>query len=180
MKNIFFYILTGLSLIGFIFIVGGLGRRYHEGTIYITMIGFVLLTPTTLYLLFLFIKHRRDNKNAIEKLISFKDNSIKIKVKVGYKIITNDWTEEVEIGTHRTVFWNEITGNSLNNVRLEKRYANTIVISICHNSKIEKAFYSSSKDPETLKMLLEINKETILYINKEDSNLKYLDLEFLD
>lgn len=180
MKNIFLYILIGLFLLGFIFIRSGLGSRYHEGNIYITMIGFALITPATLYLLLLFRKHRRDNKNAIEKLSSFKDNSIKIKVKLGYEIITNDWTEEVELGTNRTKFWNEITGNSLNNVRLEKRHDNTIAISIYYNNKIEKAFYSSGKDPETLKMLLEINEETILYINKEDSNLKYLDLEFLD
>lgn len=181
-KKYKYKILTGIFFFGAFLLFVGINTKSVAGSTIAAWTGLTIMTPYIVY--FSRARSGRSNQNEKEnekRLINFKNRAEKIKVSVThYSIKSNSWTEEVNVGGSRSVLLNHVSGNSDKNIRLEKRFSNVITLKIKYLDKTETYDIASDKSPEILRMLLELKKETILYIDPKDAEQKYLDLEFLE
>jgi hypothetical protein len=134
-------------------------------------------------LVFYFMTGSSGNENQerkwLEKLMS---TGIKIPVDLTEcKIKSNSWIEESErYSNSRVAFWNEVGGDADKNIeRVENNHS--VIEYECEFKGRKQIFRGSiSKDETTLRILLELKKETIIYVDRDDIENYYFDLEFLD
>ena len=97
------------------------------------------------------------------------------------QIKTNDYSEEHEIGySGRVQFLNALQDERKNTETVEV-YQSVIVFKYEHDG-ITEIFYSNiiPREREHLLFMLDTKKETMLYIDKEDRERYFFDLDFLD
>lgn len=97
------------------------------------------------------------------------------------EVKTNDYSEEREIGySHRVQFYNALQ-DERKNTEIVEVYQSVIVFKYEHEG-ITETFYSHiiTKEREHLLFILDTKKETMLYIDKNDRERYFFDLDFLD
>lgn len=179
LKTITEYIGIGLVLIGAIIVYGTLRANGFNG--YILATGVLLIVvPIAIYVIIERLTFRE--RPNVRHLKDLKLTGIKIPVDLtNCKVKSNSWTTEVEkYDNPRIVFLNEVSGHSDKNIERIESNLSRVEYSCDFNGK-RRTFLSPTiaKDKVTLRMLLEMQKETAIYIDRDNSKCYYFDLDFI-
>jgi hypothetical protein len=153
---------------------------FLDATGYTTLAIISLAVPIISIATMIIISQKSKNTDQKE-FESFKANATKIKVSLkDYEIKSNSWTDEIIIARNKyNAAWNQVTGNPDRNIQKISRNVNHVTLKIKYWGKtIDYNFYVE-KDTKTLTVLFEVQQETTLYVDRNDPDKKYLDLEFL-
>ena len=180
LKTILEYIGIGLVLLGAIIVYGTLRADGFNG--YILATGVLLIAVPIM--IFIIIERLADRERPnVKHLRDLKLTGIKIPVDLTKcKVKSNIWTTEVEkYDNPRIVFLNEVSGHSDKNIKRIESNISRVEYTCDFNGK-RRTFLSSAiaKDNITLKILLEIQKETAIYIDRYNSKYYYFDLDFIN
>jgi hypothetical protein len=178
LKNSGSYLVIGISLLGFIIMYGS--TRAHEFNLYIFGTGALLMVPIVILLLIERFKSQ-PHPEDIKYILDLKQTGIRVPVDLTKcKIISNNWTIQKPEKTNQTILFNEITGNSHENQLTTDATLSRIQFTTLVNGH-EKTFTSPTiaKDRTTLHFLCEIQKETSIYIDRDNSKYYFFDLDFL-
>jgi hypothetical protein len=177
-KKILSYLAIGLALLGVIMIYGTF-RAKAPANGYILSLGFLLLIPAVVMLL---IERYSANRSApVPKLSDLKYTGIQIPVDLTQcTVVGNEWTTERPKEHNAIIVMNELTGNSYDN----RESSNTVLSRVTCTQIVngaERTFVSRSiaRDKQTLHLLLEMEKVTSIYIDRDDPKYYYFDLEFI-
>lgn len=169
-------LVIGIAILGLATIIVGL----NSGHLIIFLIGSIITVPSVIYFFYFFRIEKGSQIKEFNVLQNFKTNADKEHATIdSYEILSNNWTNEVDVNSKYS-WLNDLAGYSDNNIRIEHHVTTTIKLVIKFLDKTEEYIDSFNKQPETLMMLLEMHKETTVYIDKNDPQKKYLDLEFLE
>lgn len=173
-------LLVGIFILGIIIVFAALKSSVFN--IYMLSVGvlFIAISAIIYYMSESSFSQEKGNTKWKEKL---KRNGIKIPVDLSKcQIKSNSWVEERErYMNSRVAFWNEVGGDSEMNVEKVESIQSRIEYSLMSNG-IFQTFLSPTiaKDETTLRILLELKKETVIYVDRDNFNNYYFDLEFLD
>ncbi|WP_160144150.1 hypothetical protein [Chryseolinea soli] len=181
LKTVGLYFVAGLACLGII-IMYGVAKAHTENFNYVFFgIGSSLVVPGLIALYLEFNKAKRTETSGRANLAHFKTNSIRIPVDLSQCTVTaNTWTQVREEKTNKEILFNELIGDSF-----ENRETDNIAVSLVkYTTTVQgqrRTFTSApvAKDKTTLLMLLEMQKETNIYIDR-DGKYYYFDLEFLE
>jgi len=181
LNNFTTYILFGLFGLGLIMFRAGIksdnGLFFFIGIILVAFVGIVVL----IYLLSLKSKQKKVEREWKQELEEFKQNSKKIVVNLeNVEVKSNSWTDNVVVSESKYGGLDQMAGYGNSNVTKVKRNLNAIEISIPLEGETIDYLVFVEKDPTTLAMQLAVQKETYLYINRQNKREVYLDLEFLE
>jgi hypothetical protein len=178
-KNIFNYIFFGLGALGFIIIYGTFRAKGFNWYIFGT--GVICLAAAVIYVVV--VEWLSRDKDAGRQLLDLKRHGVQIPVDLTKcKIKSNQWTSETRRYHHpRVEFLNEISGHGDKNV--ERMESNVSIVE--YTTKVSgrtRTFRSNpvGKDKISLTMLLEMQKETTIYLDPKNKRIYYFDLEFLE
>jgi hypothetical protein len=171
-------LVLGAFMLGLIIIVVAVKISVYN--VYLVGTGISLIAFS---LVFYFMADSSGNEIQAKKwLQNLKSTGIKIPVDLTKcKIKSNSWTEERErYSNPRIAFWNEVGGDADKNIeRVENNHS--VIEYECEFKGRRQVFLGSiSKDETTLRILLELKKETTIYVDRDDVESYYFDLEFLD
>lgn len=180
------YIFIGITFIGFITILAGLGFKGRwntpgDGNIYFIGIGLLLLVPAIIW----YVKSRRQDKKINDRL----KEKIELLKKTGEKITINlDLVKikpsqlQEKIITDNTTYsgLNGLAGREDRNFKIVNKTVNQLTLIKSHKGRKIKYQESIVMDSDNLKIHFAIQKNTILYIDPNDGKNMYLDLEFLN
>jgi hypothetical protein len=174
------YIGIGLVFLGAILVYGTL--RANNFNRYIFGTGILLIViPIAVYLIIARIKDR--GTSAVRFLKDLKSTGIIVPVDLtSCNVKSNNWTTEVErYNSPRVVLLNEISGHGDKNVERVESNVSRIEYTCDFNGR-PRTFLSPTiaKDKITLQLLLEMQKETAIYVDRDDNQYYYFDLEFID
>lgn len=181
LKNVGLYFIIGLAFLG-VTIMYGVAKAHTPDFNYAFFgIGASLVVPALIALYMEFTKAKKTEASGRANLSDFKQNSIQIPVDLSQCTITgNTWTQVREGKTNKEILFNELIGDSF-----ENRDTDDIAVSVIKyttNVQGQRRTFTSppvAKDKTTLLMLLEMQKETNIYIDR-DGKYYYFDLEFLE
>lgn len=180
LKKIVEYLGIGSVLLGGIIVYGTLRANGFNG--YILATGVLLMAiPIIVYILHVRLSDRETP--YVKHLKDLKHTGIKISVDLTQcKVKSTSWTMEVgKYDNPRIELLNELSGNEEKNI--EKIEANLSRIEYtCDFSGRSRTFLSPTiaKDNVTLRILLEMQQETSIYIDRDDTKYYYFDLEFIN
>jgi hypothetical protein len=140
----------------------------------------ILLIIISLVFYFMAGSSRSDDQ-ARKWLENLKSTGIKIPVDLTKcKIKSNTWVEERErYSNSRIAFWNEVGGDADKNIERVKNNHSMIEYECEFKGRRQLFLGSISKDETTLRILLELKRETIIYVDRDDPENYYFDLEFI-
>jgi len=178
-KNIY-YLIIGLAFLGIIIIRTGLGIENFK---YPLLVGLVLIILSIYYFFVLKSKNKKEAKESNrvkDDLIRYGDH-IKVNLDIdNLKILSNKWQEEIIVDNSRYAFINNLTGNSDKNVDTIEVIYSAFLIEVPYKGEKFEILVNTLLDSVTLKMKLTIQKETSLYIDRNNQSRYYLDLDFLE
>jgi len=152
---------------------------FKSDNIFILVFGMFLLLPPLIYYIFSKIFYERSQNRYQEMLESFKKEATKITAEIdSYQINSNNRSLQNAVNRKHN-FFNSIT-KSFFTERIKNKTKTFVAIKISYSNITEESGGYFTKDPETLKMILGMHKETYIYIDKKNPENKYLDLEFLE
>jgi hypothetical protein len=173
------YSTVALAFAGLVFL--NAGTEHNNAIITNTGIAF-LGVSALLFASYFILEWLRDKPPGIDSrtdLEKFKRKAKKITVNLdNAKVKTNTWTEERAISNSTESGYLALFGREDSNIEKVRNTLSTIVIPLIIDGKAMDYTYSTARAPETLSMLLSIQKETTLYVNENQEF--YLDLEFLE
>ncbi len=180
-KNIAFHIMMGLTFLGVIIIYASFRGQVHW-FIFLPGVGLVIIPGGLLYLYDWYDSRPRSGKERPRMLSELKTTGREIKVDLTRcKIKSNSWTvvKERNRGGYKDQAITALIDPELNvqHVRFESsivEYSTTV-------DGRRRIFRSPpiSRDKQTLHFLLEVQKETSIYIDRDMPRYYYFDLEFL-
>ncbi len=172
-------IITFLGIPGVICFFVGLNSN-GSGRFIVLTVGICLLIPFFIMLCILFIAANRKKKTDQKEHEKFKQEAFKVKVNIeDFTIKHNSWTDETIVESGQIGGFNQMSGNADKNIKYVTQNQNLVCFRISLEGKIIEHQVYLNKDPKAIEMLIIMQKETYLYIDKVDTNKKYLDLEFL-
>lgn len=119
-------------------------------------------------------------KRNIEQLNTLKKNADKIEIDLNEVTLkSNNWSEEIVINNSRSGGLNQMSGRGDLNVEKVQHNENVLLFRVPYKNIVIEIDYAFSMEITTLEMKLAIQKETILYVNPNDCDEYYLDLDFL-
>jgi len=131
--------------------------------------------------LILGFKSKLRSKSNESKLKDFKSKADKVKIDLTQASIkTNKWTDEIVTDNSNYAGLNQLTGNSERNIDKIDRTVNSVNVEFKYKGETINHTTNVLMDSDNLKIHLAIQKETILYIDSENYENRYLDLEFID
>jgi hypothetical protein len=172
----------GIGLFSLGIIIAYVTLRADNFNLYIFGTGVLLIViPTIAYFI---IEKTNDKKIPNAKRVKdLKVTGIKIPVDLTKCIVrSNNWTtEEERYDIPRVAFLNEISGHSDKNVEMVESNLSRIEYSCDFNGK-RTTFLSPliGKDKITTTILIEMQKETSIYVDRDDNRYYYFDLEFIN
>lgn len=174
--NIGIYIALATTILGGIIFYIGLER----GDFTFIIIGLAVLVPSIIWTIIWNRKQKKEEISGRIELEKLKKTSDKIIVNLNTaEIKTNSWTEEEIIETGRIGMLNQLGGNGDKNIRNVTRNESMVSwIFIYHGKPIHYTIVID-KEVQSLKMHFAIQKETIFYVDQNNPDNNYLDLEFL-
>lgn len=119
-------------------------------------------------------------KRNIEQLNTLKENADRIKIDLKKVILkSNNWSEEVVANNSESGGLNQISGRGDLNVEKVQHHQNVLLFRVPYKNIVIEFDYAFNMEITTLEMKLAIQKETILYVNPNNFDEYFLDLEFL-
>ena len=116
-----------------------------------------------------------------KKLEKFKSESTKLKVNLlEAEIKSNKWTEKVITDESKYAGLNQLNGEPEKNFKLEEKVVSHLKVKTKYNGKTIEFGRNVNMEPDNLRIHLELQKETYLYIDPKNIENKYLDLEFME
>jgi len=165
------YILIGLFIAGLIVVYGV--SRASVFNIYLLSIGIMLMIIPGVAV---FLSVRAANLEVISDRMRLKKTGVRIPVDLTKcEIRANNWTTETErYGDSDILLSTTISGDADNHSFCR------VVFKCDYNGK-SRTFLSSpvEKDKVTVMLLFEMQKETAIYVDRNDDRYYYFDLEFL-
>ncbi|MBK8580713.1 MAG: hypothetical protein IPL86_02370 [Flavobacteriales bacterium] len=148
------------------------------------MIYLIIITGIALALFLRNVISNRNENNFQEretaKLEKFKLLAEKVEVDLSHvKLKSNSWQEEVVTNNRRTGGYNQLVGRGDLNIENVQRNQNVIFLSVPYKGREIEIQYGVNMDPTTLTMKLEMKKSTTLYVNPNNNEENYLDMDFL-
>jgi preprotein translocase subunit SecG len=170
----------GMILLGGIVVLGVLLANGFNRYVFLAGV-FLIITPIAIGIIIK--KLTNSQKRKVKYLKDLKATGIKISVDLTRcNVKSNNWTAEVaRHNNSKIVLLNEMSGHPDKNI--EKIDSNVSRIEYtCSFKGQSKTFVSPiiEKDSTTLKILLEIQKESAIYIDRDDERYYYFDLEFIN
>ncbi len=179
------YIFLGITFLGFITILAGLGFKGRwntpsEGNIYFIGIGLLLLVPAIIWYAKSRHQDKKINDRQKERIELLKKTGEKITIDLDLVIIKSSQLQK-KIITDNTTYsaLNGLVEREDRNFKIVNQNVNQLTITKSHNGRKIKYRESIVMDSDNLKIHFAIQKNTILYIDPNDKKNMYLDLEFL-
>ena len=142
--------------------------------------GASLLLPAIIALYFETRDAKKIEASVLTNLADFKKNSIVIPVDLSRCTVTgNSWTQVREEKNDKEILFNALIGDPFENRKTDNIAVSRIKYTTTVQGQRRTFTRPVAKDKTTLLMLLEMQKETNLYIDR-DSRYYYFDLEFLE
>ena len=164
-----------IAFVGWIFIRAGMGE-YTPFLIF----GICCVLVAGVILILTYTNSKRKGKKAEQALESFKQRANKVLVNLeNFELNNNSWTEEVVDDSNDALLIEQALGYHEATITYEKHSKNVIDFKIPYQSEIIQCREVVNMDPVKLKMHFAVRKETTLYVDPNDSERYYLDLEFL-
>lgn len=182
LKDIIDWILIGLLVLGFLIMYGV--ARADNFNVYIFGIGLAL---TAVPALTLWLRYRRDFKGADsrspQKMGRLKKSGERIEVDLhACEVLSTNWTSGgIRYNDQRIQMLNALGGDPELNVRPVNHNISRIIYKTKFNG-INMEFINGpiAKDEHTLKMLLEHQGKTVIYVDRNEPNHYFFDLDFLE
>lgn len=179
LRRIIEYIGIGLVLLGGIIVYATLRANGFNG--YILATGVLLIVvPAAIY--FIIEKLTPRQVTHVRHLRDLKLTGMKIPVDLAAcEVKSNNWTMEVaRYDSPRVAFLNEISGHSEKNIEKIEANLSRVAYTCDFNGK-PRTFLSPAiaKDKTTLRILLEMQKETAIYVDMDDDRYYFFDLDFI-
>lgn len=168
------YLFASITLLGFLFVLLGIGRDSEQNptgrpNLYFVAIGLVLILPFAIYWIRTNVELKKRRIKELNRTKNLKENGIAVLVNLeDIEIHTNRYKHEIVVGSGKRERFEKIDINH-NQMFLEIPYENRTIDYEVH----------VNMDPTKLKIYFALNKTTNLYINSENPDNMYLDLEFL-
>jgi hypothetical protein len=167
--------LTTAILGGIIFYIG-----LDRSDLTFIIIGLAVLTPSIIWAIIWNKKQKREEISGSIELENLKKTADKIIVNLNTaEIKTNSWTEDKIIETGRIGMLNQLGGDGDKNIRSVTRNESMVSWVFNYHGKTIHYTIVIDKEVQSLKMHFAIQKETILYVDPNNPDNNYLDLEFL-
>ena len=166
--------MAGIFFIGLLMVQGGI-RNSGQGSNLILKIGIAVVSIYLVLFFILWIKNGVKTEHKIikekERIKSIKENWLKLEVDLTKaEIKNNNWRQEIIV--------NE--GKKTEYIKYEQMHMNYVEFELAgEHTKIKYPTYIS-KELKTLEMHFALKERTFFYIDPEDSDNNYLDLEFLE
>ena len=179
-KNILFkigsYAIICIAILGLIIFYVGMDRGNQSFMI----IGFLIMSPFISWGIIWYVKNKKIKKDNLTELENLKKTADKITVDISTAVIeTNSWSHEEIVARGDVAMWNEIGGHGHKNVKTITKIESIVSWKFDYNGKPIPYSIAIGKDAQTLKIHFAIQKETTLYVDKNNPDNNYLDLEFL-
>lgn len=180
-SNIFFWTLVVILGAGLIIMLGVIKASVFNITIF--MVGLILTGIPGLVLWYMFkIESKEVEEELNEQTNIIKSEGDKIEVDLTKcEVVSNSWvSEDPKYSDYRIEAYNTIGSDSELNVAHSSHHVSKIVYRTMYKGE-EREFISRpiSRDIHTLKMLLEFQKNTVIYIVKDQPDHYMFDLDFL-
>jgi hypothetical protein len=121
------------------------------------------------------------NGSSKNKLERFKSESTRLNVNLlEAEIKSNKWTEEVMTDETKYAGLNQLNGEPEKNFRIEEKVVSHLKIRAKYNGKTIEYGQNVNMESDNLRIHLELQKETYLYVDPKNIENKYLDLEFME
>ena len=162
------WLLSGLTILGIIIIYAGI--EAEETNMYFVAVGIVLILPLLIFIINVKIRSDKMEDDESKRINDLLQNGDIVTVRLdNLEIKSNSYQQEIEVGSgYRTR--NEYIDVNHNVVLIEVPYKNE---TIKYNLHID-------MDSTKLKMHFAVKKETELFVDPENPNNNYLDLQFLE
>jgi hypothetical protein len=184
LEDIAQYFLIGLFALGFIIVYGSL--RAKGFNIYIFGTGLVCaLIPVIIFFISERVTASRENAVAEKTLRDLKTTGIQIPVDLTKCVIKSSNStvhrERYSVSLSEVSLLNEISGHGDKNIETIHS-SQSVVEYTCRVNGRKRTFRSNAipKDKTTLMILLELQKETIIYLDRDHPRYYYFDLDFID
>lgn len=163
----------GSNILAYVFVIAlfitaiGLGYRGKylipkEPNWYVAIFGFIIVLPFLFFFYKLHKKFEKKNRNEL--------NEIKLLVKNGIRSEINLTELEISQNNNSLLIGNEIIINKYGNKNIQTK--------LNFKNNIDYYFYTDI-NKDNLKIYFALNPKTYLYTDKNDTQKKYLDFEFL-
>ena len=175
------YLLIGLTVLGLLIMYGVSSAAVFNWTFF--LFGLMLLVlPIISYLLITRVAAKDNLSYHSNYLKKLKTHGEKIEVNLSdCEIKSNSWTDQKpRYNDSRIEFLNTISGHADKNIAATDVNLSTAIYRINRLGKT-RIFESGTiaLDEVTLRMLFEVHGRTIIYIDKDNPEYYYFDLEFL-
>ncbi|RAW01728.1 hypothetical protein [Pseudochryseolinea flava] len=181
-KKVAFYLVLAVFFLGVLLIWGTLRAQVFQLTLFLT--GVLLLLTSGAIIFLTIARESGDGVDTHASIIQhLKKDGLQIDVDLTQcKVFSNGWTEREEKYDNmpRVAFMNAVSGNSESNFQEINVNQSVIVYATSIQGKTT-TFVSPAiaKDKATLMMLLEMQRNTLLYVDPANHNIFYFDLAFL-
>jgi len=139
-----------------------------------------LLIIIAIYIILKIIRNKEKQKIKNEFNLFIKNADI-VKVQFdNFRIKTNSWTEEVVTDNGRYGVYNQMMSQGDLNIKKVDHNMHILILNVNYSNMIIRIEYVIQMEPKTLEIKLAIQKETNLYINPNNPNQYYLDMDFLN
>ena len=176
LRTLWTYLAIGLFALGLAVIYGVV--RSSVFNVYVLGVGILLLIPAIISMIIVTIGPSEET--TIANLKELKASGLRIAVDlIKCRIVTNSWTQTRPEKKDGEIVVNALTDNSYENRTTDEAVLSRVICTCVVNGK-KRTFRSPTiaRDKVTLKLLLEAQKETNIYVDRDDARYYYFDLEF--
>ena len=175
--SVLFALIIGLALL---FIYVGISGPVGIWDKWFLIVGVLMLVSFLIYAIREKQKSSKIEAQKAEAIVALKGRADQVKVPLNnLKIKANSWSSEEVIDHSKYAGLNDLIGEGQRNIKKVNHNHSTIIFKIPYKGKIIKHTESFDIDEKTLQMFLGMQGETICYVDPQDRNAYYLDLEFL-
>lgn len=174
-------IFYGLGLAGIV--IAYIGLRHWNGSTswYVVLVGLAILAVFGVYRLQLYFRVNNLKRRAETKFREFLDRADRITVDLDQvEIRSNKWEEREVIYEGGYSGLDGLSRRPDRNTRLVERSQNHLSVEVQYNGRRRLVQAEVEMDTTALKMLLAVQKQTTLYVNPDNPDEYYLDLDFLN
>lgn len=182
-SSIVFWFLALVCFLAIIFVISGLNAKPTNWTI--VGIGAIILAPFVIYLMYSKIKLSAELKGMNSKykaqMLEFKKTADCIPFDLGKAIVQKRNRYETRtVVEGKGAALNYISGNELHNEEIIEHTYCKVLFKVNYHGKRLTFEEVIHKDETSLQMHFYMQKETAIYINPNNPEHYYIDLEFLE
>jgi chromosome segregation ATPase len=123
----------------------------------------------------------KEHEKRRKEIDDFKNQADKVQIDLNQlSLKSNEWQEEIVTDNSKYGGYNQLVGRGDLNIETVQHSLNALELSVSYKGQTIDVLRRVNMDTKTLKMKLAIQEKTTLYINPEEPQEYYLDLEFLN